>query len=68
MVEPVDERLARDADAEFAHIGEIGKPEPAGDMALLEHDVPLRPIQRPPFADAPFQCAAHARGDLRMAA
>ena len=65
MIEPVIERYARDGDAHAGHIGEIGKPKPARHMRLREDHVPLRAMLRPPFADAPFQSAAHAPGSLR---
>ena len=68
VIEPVIERRAGDADAAIAHVGEIGKPEPARRMLLPEDDVLLGAVQRPPGADAPLQSAANAGADLGMAA
>src|SRR5713101_5468051 len=68
VVEPMIERRAGDADAAITHLGEIGQADPARRMLLPEDDVLLGPVQRPPAADAPLQCAADAGADLGMAA
>src|SRR6202023_437249 len=68
MVEPVIQRHPGDADAVIAHVGEIGKPQPARRMLLPEDDVLLGPVQRPPGTDAPLQRAADTGADLGMAA
>ena len=68
VIEPVIERHTGDADAVIAHVGEIGKPQPARRMLLPEDDVLLGPVQRPPGTDAPLQRAADAGADLGMAA
>src|SRR5580700_3737856 len=51
----------------IAHVGEIGKPQPARGMLLPEDDVLLGPVQRPPGTDAPLQRAANTGADLGMA-
>jgi len=68
VIEPVIQRHPGDADAVIAHVGEIGKPQPARRMALPEDDVLLGAVQRPPGTDAPLQGAANTGADLRMAA
>jgi hypothetical protein len=68
MIEPVIERGAGDADPAVAHLGEIGKPQPARRVLLAKDDVAVGAVQRPPGADAPLQSAADAGSDLGMAA
>src|SRR6266568_2791734 len=68
VVEPVIQRRTGDADAAFAHIGEIGQPQPTRWMLLPEDDVLLSPVQRSPAANAPLQRAADAGADLGVAA
>ena len=67
MIEPVIQRHTGDADAVIAHVGEIGKPQPARRMLLPEDDVLLGPVQCPPGTDAPLQGAANTDADLGMA-
>src|SRR5207302_7890656 len=62
------QRHTGDADAVIAHVGEIGKPQPARRMLLPKDDVLLGPVERPPGTDAPLQGAANTGADLRMAA
>src|SRR3984893_8860572 len=68
VIEPVIQRHTGDADAVIAHLGEIGKPQPARRMLLPEDDVLLGPVERPPGTDAPLQGAANTGVDLGMAA
>src|SRR5580693_3222633 len=68
VIEPMIQRHPGDADAVIAHVGEIGKPQPARGMLLPEDDVLLGPVQRPPGTDAPLQRAANTGADLGMAA
>src|SRR5438309_6600160 len=68
VIEPVIQRHTGDADGVIAHVGEIGKPQPARRMLLPEDDVLLGPVQRPPGADAPLQRAADTGANLGMAA
>src|SRR5947209_17135945 len=68
VIGPVIEWQTGDADAVIAHLGEIGKPQPARRMLLPEDDVLLGPVQRPPGADATLQRAADTGADLGMAA
>src|SRR5262245_10342940 len=68
VIEPVIQRHAGDADAVIAHVGEIGKPQPARRMLLPKDDVLLGPVERPPGTDAPLQGAANTDADLGMAA
>jgi hypothetical protein len=68
VIEPVIQRHTGDADAVFAHVGEIGQPQPARRMLLPEDDVLLGSVQRPPGADAPLERAADTGADLGMAA
>jgi hypothetical protein len=51
----------------IAHVGEIGKPQPARRVLLPEDNVLLGPVQRPPGTDAPLQGAANTDADLGMA-
>ena len=67
MVKPMIERRTGNADAEIAHRGEIGQPQPAGRMLLPEDDITIGPIERPPAPDAPLQRAPDAGADLGMA-
>ncbi len=67
VIEAVIERHAGDADAEIAHIGEIGQPHPARRMLLPENDVTIRAVECSPAANAPLQRAADAGTDLGMA-
>src|SRR5437763_7299168 len=68
VIEPVIQRHTGDADAVIAHVGEIGKPQPARRMLLPKDDVLLGPVERPPGTDAPLQGAANTGVDLGMAA
>src|ERR1700736_809116 len=56
-----------DGDAEYARVGEVGQPKPAGLVLLTEDHILLGPDQRSPRAHAPFQRAPNAGADLRMA-
>src|SRR5260370_16370404 len=67
VIEPVIQRHTGDADAVIAHVGEIGKPQPARRVLLPEDDVLLGPVQCPPGTDAPLQGAANTDADLGMA-
>jgi hypothetical protein len=66
MVQPMCERRADDADAEIAHVGEIGESKPAGRVFLAEDHLLVRPLDRPPGPDAPLQRATHLGLHLRM--
>src|ERR1700746_1459394 len=68
MINPVIERHTGDADAVIAHVGEIGKPQPARRMLPPKEDVLFGAVQRPPGADAPLQRATDTGTDLGMAA
>ncbi len=67
VVEPMIECLPSDRDAKLAHVGEVGKANPARWMLLSEDDIPLGTLDRPPGSDAPLQRSTHALADLRMA-
>src|SRR6202051_4586179 len=67
VIESVIQRHTGDADAVIAHVGEIGKPQPARPVLLPEDDVLLGPVQRPLGTDAPLQGAANTDADLGMA-
>ena len=67
VVEPVLERLARDRDAEPAHVGEVRQAHPARRMLLAEDHIPVGAVESPPSGDAALQGPAHPRGDLGMA-
>src|ERR1700738_601904 len=56
-----------DGDAEYARVGEVGQPKPAGLVLLTEDHILLGPDQRSPRAHAPFQRAPNAGADLRVA-
>src|SRR3981189_459902 len=68
VAEPGIQHGTGDADAAFAHIGEIGQPQPTRWMLLPENDVLLRPVQRSPGPDAPLPRAAGPGADLGMTA
>src|SRR6516162_10059167 len=68
VIEPVIEWQTSDADAVFAHLGEIRQAQPARRWLLPEDDVALGPIERPPAADAALQRPADTGADLRLAA
>ena len=55
MVEPVQERLAGDGDAELAGIGEVGQAHTARRMILREEHLLIWPVTGPPGAHTPFQ-------------
>src|SRR6185436_12277309 len=55
MVKPMVERLPCDGDAKLAHVGEVGKAEPAWWMLLTEDDILLGTVHGPPRSDAPLQ-------------
>src|SRR6195256_4197094 len=59
MTEP----LARDHDAERAHVGEVGQAHPPRRMLLAEDHIPVGAIERPPSGDAALQGPTHAQGD-----
>ena len=66
VVEPMVKRLPSDRDAEPAHVGEVGKAEPAWWMLLSEDDIPLGTVDGTPGSNAPFQRPTHALADLGM--
>ena len=67
MVEPMIELLPCDRDAKPAHVGEIGKAEPAWWMLLSEDDILLGTVHGPPGSDAALKRPPHARADLGTA-
>src|SRR5688572_19195532 len=60
VVEPMVERLPSNGDAELAHVGEVGKAEPAWWMLLPEDDILLGTIYGAPGSNAPLQRSTHA--------
>jgi hypothetical protein len=68
VIEPVRQRLARDRDAQEAHVGEVRQAHPAGRVLLAEHHIPAGAMERPPAGDATLQGAAHPRSHLGMSA
>jgi hypothetical protein len=48
VVEPVVEGDAGDGDAQIAHVGEVGQPDPAGLVDLAEDDLLLLAVQSAP--------------------
>ncbi len=52
---PVIEWLAGDADAEIAHVGEVGEPLLSGDLVLAEDDLTVSAVFGPPAADPALQ-------------
>jgi hypothetical protein len=54
VVEPMVERLPSDGDAKLAHVGEVGKAEPAWWMLLSEDDILLRAVHGAPSSNAPL--------------
>lgn len=67
MVQPVVELGAGNGDAEAARVGEVGRAEAAGLLALTEDDVPLRASYGAPSADAPFPGPADVRIEIGVA-
>jgi hypothetical protein len=66
VVEPMIERLARDGDAEPAHVGEVRQAQPRRRMLLTKDHVAVGTLERAPAGDAALQGSPHARGDARM--
>src|SRR5215813_431041 len=58
MIQPVVEWLAGDADAEIAHVGEVGEPLLSGDVVLAEDDLTVSAVLGPPGADPALQTTA----------
>jgi hypothetical protein len=68
MIKPVIEWHAGNVDAEIAHRGEIGQPQPAGRMLLSEDDITIGAVERPPAPDAALQRAPDTGANFGMAA
>ena len=67
VVEPMAEWLPSDGDAKLAHVGEVGKAEPARWMLLSEDDILLGTMYGAPSSNAPLQRSTHAWADIGMA-
>jgi len=68
VIEPVQERRARDGDAKAVHVGEVRQAHPPRRVLLAEHHVPAGAVERPPVRDAALQGPAHAHGEFGMPA
>ena len=68
VVEPMIERLARDGDAEPAHVGEVRQAQPSRRMLLAKDHLAVGTVERAPAGDAALQRPPHARGDAWMPA
>ena len=69
MIEPVIQRYTGDADAVIAHVGEIGKPQPARRMPLPEDDVLLGAVletKRGDTQDLKFARPVRMRGGVQF--
>jgi hypothetical protein len=60
----MNERRAGDRDSEIAHISEVGQPLYARQMLLGKEDLLARSLECAPLADASFERASHAVGEL----
>src|SRR5882757_1935937 len=63
----MSQHATADRDAQYAHLGEAGQPDPRGLVPLAADHILLGPRQRSPRAHATFQRAPNAGCDLRMA-
>lgn len=68
VVEAVRQRRSRHRHADVRHVGEVGEAEPARLVGLAEDHLPLRPVQRPPLANAPLERPPHPGAQLGMPA
>lgn len=68
VIKPMDQRLARDGDAQIGHVGEIRQTHAAGLVNLAENDLPLGAVQRPPMADPAFKGPPDSLAKFRVAA
>src|SRR5260370_38096603 len=66
VIEPMQQRAARDGDAKAAHVGEVRQAHPARRVLLAEHHIPAGAVERPPSRDAALQSPTHARGEIGM--
>jgi hypothetical protein len=57
VIDQMIERFAGDGDAEFGHVGEVGRGESARLMVLSEEDLLGRPLPGTPKLDLPLQTA-----------
>ena len=66
VVEAMLQHHAGNHDAEHVRVGEVGQAETAGRVLLPEHNILLRPSQRPPRSYPSLQRAPNAGVDLWM--
>jgi len=66
VVEAVIERRSGDADAQLAHVGEVGEADLAGLVGLAEDHFLLLAVDRPPGPDPALQRAANAGPEFRV--
>src|SRR5712672_3727705 len=66
VIEPVQQRRARDRDAKAAHVGEVRQAHPARRVLLAEHHIPAGAVERPPSRDAALQSPTHAHSEIGM--
>jgi len=66
VIEPVQERRARDRDAKRAHVGEVRQAHPARRVFLAEHHVPAGAVERTPSRDTALQGPTHAHRKIGM--
>src|SRR5258707_4066913 len=66
VIEPVQQRRARDGDAKAAHVGEVRQAHPARRVLLAEHHVPAGAVEPPPSRDAALQSPPHAHREIGM--
>ena len=68
VIEPVQQRRARNRDAKRAHVGEVRQAHPPRRVFLAEHHIPAGAVERPPSRDAALQSPPHAHGEISMPA
>ena len=68
VIEPVDQRRARDANAEVGHVSEVRQAHPARFVNLAEDHLAVRAVQRAPVAHATLQGPPDSLAKLGMTA
>ena len=67
VIEPMDQGLAPDGDAQISHVSEVRQTHAARFLDLAENDLPLSAVQGPPMADAAFQSPPDSLAKFRVA-
>src|SRR5262245_12823757 len=67
VIEPMIEWLPSDGNAELAHVGEVGRANPAWGMRLSEDDSLFETMHGARSSNAPLQRSTHAWAHLGVA-